>query len=186
MIDAIQIGTTGWLLIATGLAFLCAVFACWVFSLQLCMAYFGEEIPSYWGCVGLKLKMIAAIAATLLVCYAFLGPLYFLAAPASFVAVLMMISNAARCDRFFAAIITLSHSAICLAATAFCMLVFWIGLSSLGYQAETVAAELRSLAEHPGEYSSFTFENEEHPEHRRRNVSHSNPFVGSTDGEPEH
>ena len=64
MIDVMQIGTTGWLLIATGLAFLCAVFACWVFSLQLCMAYFGEEVPSYWGCVGVKLKMIAAIAAT--------------------------------------------------------------------------------------------------------------------------
>ncbi|PAY20892.1 hypothetical protein CKO51_03900 [Rhodopirellula sp. SM50] len=181
----IQIGATGWFLVATGLAFLAAVFACWVFSLQLCMAYFGEEIPSYWGCVGVKLKMIAAIAATVLVCYAFLGPLCFLAAPASFVVVLLMISNAAHCDRFFAAIITLSHSAICSAATAFCMLVFWLGLSSLGYDADAVAGELRSLSEHPSESRSFTFENEEHPEHRRRNVAHTNPFVGSTDGEAE-
>ncbi|WP_182864636.1 hypothetical protein [Stieleria mannarensis] len=191
MMDAIQIGSTGWILIAGALAFLVTVLACWVFSLQMCMAYFGEEIPSYAGCAGLKLKMIVAIGATLLVGYGFLGPLGFLAMPASIVVVLMMISDAARCDRFSAALIGLAHGTICLAATGFCALVFWLGLSTIGFEPERIASEVRSIVQQGSQLDALSVEATEHSG-RRRNVSHSNPFMGSTDeeantttGEPE-
>lgn len=178
-IVAIQLAAAGWILLAVTIAVLLASFACSVFSLQMCMAYFGEELPTYLGCVGLKLKIVVAVSATMLVAYAFLGPLAILGGPAAFVVALMMIGNAARCDRFHAAIIVLSHSMISSLAAGLCVFVCWVGLSAMGFNAANIQSEIASLRHENASYGAFSDKESRRSPAQSRNVSHSNPFVAT-------
>ncbi|MCA9138173.1 MAG: hypothetical protein KDB00_15485 [Planctomycetales bacterium] len=174
---AIQIATAGWVLIAVALSFALTVFACSVFSLQMCMAYFGEEIPSYLGCAGLKLKLVVAVSATMTVAYAFLGPFAILGIPVAFVVALSMIGKSANCDRFHASIIVLSHGAISGISGGLCAFVCWIGLSAMGFDATNIQTELAAISSISDDYGAFDDDASGQTRSVSRNVSHSNPFV---------
>ena len=180
VLDAIQFGPHAWGLIALAALFSFVVFACSVFSLQMCMAYFGDEIPSYLGCAGLKLKMIVAVASTMLVGYAFLGPFYILAVPVAFVVALTMVANAAKCDRFFASIIALLHASFSAVAAGLCGLVFWIGLSAFGYDAAMIASEFEYASRGSSSCDGFSSGVKVHSRSHRRNALHPNPYITTT------
>ena len=78
--DAFHLSSNLWVLSVAFAAYLIAVYVGSVFSLQGCMAYFGEELPTYSRVAALKLKLLVTFAAVLLVGYGFLGPFAFLSA----------------------------------------------------------------------------------------------------------
>lgn len=186
MIDVIGVSASGWVLLAAGLSFLLVVYACSVFSLQMCMTYFGEEMPSYLNCAGLKLKIIVAAAAILFVGYAFLGSFAILAAPAALLAAMSMIGTSAKCDRFHSAIIVLSHACLSSIVAAIFGLLLGGGLAALGYDATSIAAEFQTSDYSFSSNGTFTFDDIDHAEGHRRNVSHSNPFLTPEDAESNH
>ena len=180
MFETLSIDTTSisWPLFAVATAFAAMVFAASTLSLQACMAMFGKEIPCYRGTAVLKVRVFAWIGVTVFLGYAFLGSLFFLAAPIAFLLAVGMIAKEAKCDRFMGVLITICHVGISTVAALLCWLVLYVTMPWVGVpQSELDQIVTLNREAEPASGEAF---GDVHPVNhtpKAPSTPHANPFV---------